>query len=162
MTIRLTRGVTGSRDKNEQLPETDMTAFRRACAQAAGWSRARLGDVTTFDYPCNFKWIAIIERSVTRYAVCQMYMPVVAFTDVTPTYGRPERDDFVDPPVWLGGFEAEGLQVLSAEELRTPLSKVDMSELPTGERQEIDRWRKFLGRDHSEVVVSDVLFNFWD
>lgn len=23
-------------------------------------------------------------------------------------------------------------------------------------------WRKFLGRDHSEVVVSDVLFNFWD
>jgi len=162
MTIRLTRGVTGFRHEKEPLPETDMAAFRRACAQAAGWSQARLGDVTTFDYPCNFRWIAIVERSVTRYALCQMYVPVVAFTEVTPTYGRPERDDFVDPPLWLGGFEAEGLQVLSTEELRTPLSKVDMSDLPAVERQEIDHWRKFLGRDHSEVVVSDVLFNFWD
>jgi hypothetical protein len=78
---------------------------------------------------------------------------VVAFTDTPPVPIGPVTG-FLNPHLWTGGFEAENLRVLSAEELGTPLTEVDLSELSSEERYEIRGWRA--------EVVSDVLFNWWD
>ncbi|MHA5051329.1 hypothetical protein [Streptomyces sp. SD15] len=90
---------------------------------------------------------------MSHIVLCHAHLPVAAFIETPPMPGKPVSG-FVDPPSWAGGFEAAGLRILPVEELSTPMTRVDLSELSTAELAQIRYW-------HPEVL-SDLLFNWWD
>ncbi|MEU9286634.1 hypothetical protein AB0D57_18420 [Streptomyces sp. NPDC048275] len=101
----------------------------------------------------TFHSVTIAQGPVSHIVLCHAHLPVAAFTETPPVPGKPVSG-FVDPPPWAGGFEAAGLRILPVEELSTPMTRVDLSELSTAELAQIRHW-------HPQVL-SDLLFNWWD
>ncbi|WP_157875840.1 hypothetical protein [Peterkaempfera griseoplana] len=97
--------------------------------------------------------MTISDDSGSYTVLCHAHLPVVAFTGTPPMPGLPVRD-FMDVPLNTGGFEAEGLRVLSADELGTPVARLDLGDLARAERVQIRHWRP--------QVLGDLLFNWWD
>ncbi|MCT9076504.1 hypothetical protein [Streptomyces fulvoviolaceus] len=110
-------------------------------------------EVPTLPGTSSFHAVTITGRGHSHVVLCHAHLPVVAFTDTLPVSGRP-LSGFVDPPTWVAGFEAVGLRPLPVDELSTPMSRVDVSELTKVELDEIRYWRP--------DALSDLLFNWWD
>lgn len=119
----------------------------------AGPSRARLGEPVPAGVAAGFHSVTITEGAVPYIVLCHAHLPVVSFAD-TPLVPRRPVSGFVDPPLWTGAFETAGLRMLSADELSTPMTQVDLSELSAAELTQIRYWRP--------RVLSDLLFNWWD
>ncbi|GAA4026066.1 hypothetical protein [Streptomyces plumbiresistens] len=152
--IRPARGATGFRDGgDEPLPTTDVRLFRAACFEAAGKAGGRRVDVLTFPGTSSFEAVTIAGRGESRTVLCHAHLPLVAFTDTPPEPGRP-LSGFVDPPSWAEAFRAAGLRALRADELSTPMCRVDPAGLAEAELAQLRYWRP--------DTLSDLLFNWWD
>ncbi|MFJ5228414.1 hypothetical protein ACIQBJ_00825 [Kitasatospora sp. NPDC088391] len=129
-----------------------MALFRRACAEAARGSRARLGELVPAG-TSTFHWFPIAAEREAQAGLCHAHLPLVAFTRVAPQPGQP-LSGFVDAPMWTGGFASVGLRVLTVKELSTPMEQVDLRGLSRVELAQIRHWRP--------EVLGDLLFNWWD
>jgi hypothetical protein len=127
--------------------------FRAACFEAARKGGGRRVDVLAVPGLSSFGAVTIAGRGESRTALCHAHLPLVAFTDTPPEAGRPPSG-FVDPPAWAEAFGAAGLRALRADELATPMSRVDVAEPAEAELEQMRYWQP--------DTLSDLLFNWWD
>lgn len=80
-------------------------------------------------------------------------VPVLAFARPDP--GRYGVVDFVDHPVTAAAFRAMSkVTVMTAAEMRSPLSRADLSALSTAELRVV--------ADMKPDTIGELLFNYWD
>ncbi|MFJ9822602.1 hypothetical protein ACIRU3_46920 [Streptomyces sp. NPDC101151] len=134
--MRLERGATGFRGSgDEPAPETDVTLFRSACWEAARGMGGRVSEVACAG-ASSFHSVTITTRMEAAVVVCHAHLPIIAITSAPPVAGRP-LSGFVDPPPWAAGFEVVGFRCLPVEQLNTPMSRVDVTELAEAELVQI-------------------------
>ncbi|MET9514153.1 hypothetical protein [Streptomyces sp. NPDC002994] len=146
------RGATGMfRPKDGPLPATDLRAFRTGLYAAARAAGGKVGEVEEQAYPCTFHTASIVDGSADHVILCHAHHPWVAFAR---DRRRWDTREYLAPPPWACAFTHAGLEVLSGEQLSTPLSDVDTSVLTQGE------WRQI--RYAEITTLGGVLFNAWD
>jgi len=109
------------------------------------------GELDEQRYPATFHTATIIDRHGLHVILCHAHYPLLAFVS-----GRRDwyTTEFVDPPVWPGGYVAAGFTTLSAAVLLSPLGDVDTSLLSAEEWRQIRHWQP--------PTVGAALFNKWD
>jgi hypothetical protein len=151
--MRLERGATGFWGHSDELvPETDVTLFRSVCWEAARGIRGRVSELAGAG-ASNFHSVTITSRLEAYVVLCHAHLPIIAFASAPPVPGQP-LSSFVDPPPWVAGFEGVGFRCLPVEDLSTPMSGVDVTELAEVELTQIRYWHP--------GALSDLLFNWWD
>lgn len=148
----LPRGATGFfRPEHGPLPETDVRAFRTALHAAARASGGRVGTVEERTYPRTFHTASIIRRADEHVVLCHAHHPWIAFAEERRTG---YDDGFASPPPWSDVFPASGFDVLTAEQLGTPLADLDTSVFSRAEWHQIGYF--------GITTLGGVLFNAWD
>ncbi|MER6473230.1 hypothetical protein [Streptomyces collinus] len=71
---------------------------------------------------------------------------------IPPRAGAPPT--FTSPPAWADAFEPGGFRLLNVEELSTPLTAADTSELAEAELEQVRYWRP--------STIGELMFNWWD
>ncbi|MFJ9871081.1 hypothetical protein [Streptomyces sp. NPDC101165] len=151
--MRLERGATGFwGHADEPVSETDVTLFRSVCWEAARRIGGHVGELA-FARASSFHAFTVTSRAEEYAALCHAYLPVSAFAGAPPVPGQP-LSGFVDPPPWVDDLGVSGFRCLPVEDLRTPMAKVDVTELAEAELTQIRYW--------CPAVLSDLLFNWWD
>ncbi|MFE1314809.1 hypothetical protein [Streptomyces sp. NPDC058755] len=151
--MRLERGATGFWGHgDERVSVTDVTLFRSVCWEAARRIGGRVSELA-FAGASSFHALTITSRAEEYVVLCHAHLPVIAFANVHPVPGQP-LSGFVDPPPWVDDLGVAGFRCLSVEDLRTPMAKVDVTELAEAELTQIRYWHP--------AVLSDLLFNWWD
>ncbi|RGC70869.1 hypothetical protein C5N14_00005 [Micromonospora sp. MW-13] len=131
--------------------QADLRAFTAICHQAARTVDATVTGVTPADVTPNFHTIDITHPEHHITVLRHTALPFIAFAH--------PRDDltitFVDHPDLAAAIiSLTDTQVLTVDQLRTPLSQVDLSALAPGEHDQISYWKP--------TTVGELLFNFWD
>ncbi len=134
------------------LPETDVTAFHRACFAAARQADGRVADRTSTTATPNFHTATIICPHGEFAVLCHAHLPLTAFA--APLQDGQTQLTFTDPPAWAYIFEQATLRVLTLAELTTPVEQVDMTDLAEVEHEQIRSW--------NPTNAGEVLFNWWD
>ncbi|MFH8405789.1 hypothetical protein ACH4FX_13570 [Streptomyces sp. NPDC018019] len=148
----LPRGATGfCRPKDGPLPETDVRTFRTALYAAARLARGTVGEVRERAYPLTFHSATVTGSTGEHVVLCHAHHPWIAFAPQRPHWSG---EEFLAPPPWARPLRDAGFEVLSGEQLGTPLSVLDALALTEGE------WRQV--RHHGVTTVGGVLFNAWD
>ena len=150
--FRLPRGATGFfRLEHGPLPETDVRAFRTALHAAARATGGQVGTVDERRYPRTFHTASLIRRDDERVVLCHAHHPWIAFAKERRTW---YDDGFASPPPWSDVFPVSGFDVLTAEQLGTPLADLDTSGFSPAE------WHRI---SYFEITtLGGVLFNAWD
>ncbi|MFD6681777.1 hypothetical protein [Micromonospora parva] len=133
--------------------QADLRAFTAACHHAARAIDATVTDVTPAGVTPNFHTVDIANGQHHIAVLRHTTLPFIAFArphvdgDVTVT--------FVDHPDLAAAITIlADAQALTVEQLRTPLSQVDLSALDPHEHDQIGYWKP--------TTVGEMLFNFWD
>jgi hypothetical protein len=131
----------------------DLRAFTAVCHNAARRTSGIVTAVTPAAVTPNFHTILIAygprQVAVLRHGV----LPLAAFA-------QPPRDGemtvtFIDDPGLAEAIaEISALQILTVEELHTPLTRVDLTALSSGEHDQIRYWKPH--------TAGELLFNYWD
>ncbi len=149
--MKLPAGATGFDPPSDA--HTNLGHFTAVCRQAARDIAATVTDVTPAGVTPNFHTIDIrhAEQHVSVLGHC--VLPFIAFA-------RPRADDdiritFVDHHDLAAAIvNLTEAQVLTAEQLRTPLAHIDLTSLGRHEHDQIGYWKP--------STLGDLLFNFWD
>ncbi|TYB95463.1 hypothetical protein FXF53_24360 [Micromonospora sp. WP24] len=149
--MKLPPGATGF---NPPLgDQVSIRAFTALCHHAARSIDATLTGVTPASVTPNFHTIGIAH---TRHHIAVLRHTTVPFI----AFARPQAPGdvtvaFVDhPDLAVAITNLTDAQVLTVEQLRTPLSQVDLSALDPYEHDQITYWKP--------TSVGELLFNFWD
>ncbi|MEU4475225.1 hypothetical protein [Micromonospora sp. NPDC023888] len=131
----------------------DLKAFTAVCHHAARAIDATVTGVTPAGVTPNFHTVDIADAQHHIAVLRHTALPFIAFArprangDVTIT--------FVDHPDLAAALtNLTDAQPLTADQLQTPLTQVDLSALDPGEHDQIDYW--------NPTTVGELLFNFWD
>ncbi|MBB5113795.1 hypothetical protein AB0K27_28280 [Micromonospora echinospora] len=133
--------------------QADLKAFTAACHHVARTIDATVTGVTPAGVTPNFHTVDIADAQHHIAVLRHTTLPFIAFArphtngDVTVT--------FVDHPDLAAALTTlTDAQALTAEQLQTPLSQVDLNALSQHEHDQINYW--------NPTTVGELLFNFWD
>ncbi|MEV6817103.1 hypothetical protein [Micromonospora sp. NPDC051296] len=133
--------------------QADLRAFTAVCHHAARTIGATVTGVTPAGVTPNFHTIDITHAQHHIAVLRHTALPFIAFA--RPRAGGDVTITFVDHPDLAAAITTlTDAQVLTVEQLRTPLSQVDLSALDPGEHDQISYWKP--------TTVGELLFNFWD
>ena len=133
--------------------QADLSAFTALCHQAARAIDATVTAVTPAGVTPDFHTVEITNVQHHIAVLRHTTLPFIAFArpqangDVTVTFI--DHRDLAAAITKL--TDAQGLTV---DQLRTPLSQVDLSALDPGEHDQINYWKP--------ATVGELLFNYWD
>ncbi|MEW2386522.1 hypothetical protein AB0873_31335 [Micromonospora sp. NPDC047707] len=129
------------------------SVFTAVCHHAARAIGATVTGVTPAGVTPNFHAVDIPHAQHHIAVLRHITLPLIAFArprasgDVTVT--------FVDHyDLAAATINLTDAQVLTVEQLRTPLAQVDLSALAPYERDQVNYWKP--------TTVGELLFNFWD
>ncbi|MEV6690945.1 hypothetical protein AB0M35_05680 [Micromonospora sp. NPDC051196] len=133
--------------------QVDLKAFTAVCRHAARTIDATVTGVTPAGVTPNFHTvdIACVQHhiAVLRHTT----LPLIAFA--RPHANGDVMVTFVDHPDLAAALtNLTDAQALTAEQLQTSLSQVDLSALSPHEHDQINYWKP--------TTVGELLFNFWD
>ncbi|SIN44807.1 hypothetical protein [Micromonospora cremea] len=144
-------GTTGFNPRSSH--QADSARFTATCHHAARAIGATVTGVTPAGVTPNFHTIDITQAQHHIAVLRHTTLPFIAFArphangDVTIT--------FVDHPDLAAAItNLTDVQVLTVNQLQTPLSQVDLSNLHPGEHDQIRYWKP--------TTAGELLFNFWD
>ncbi|GAA2190318.1 hypothetical protein [Micromonospora lupini] len=149
--MKLPPGTTGFNPRSGH--QADLGAFTAVCHHAARAIDATVTSVTPAGVTPNFHTVDIAHAQHHIAVLQHIALPLIAFAstrasgDVTVTFV--DHRDLADAITNL-----TDAQVLTVEQLRTPLSQVDLSALDPSEHVQINCWKP--------ITVGELLFNFWD
>ncbi len=133
--------------------EAEARTFTAACYHAARATGGTVTRVSPAGPTPNFHSIEISYRDQRIAVLRHAALPLVAFAD--PHGDGSMTQTFADHPGLAAAItDVSDLQVLTAEQMNTPLSRADLSDLSAAEHQEIAYWKPY--------SVGELLFNFWD
>jgi len=131
----------------------DPRAFTAICHHAAHAIDATVTGVTPAGVTPNFHTVVIADNQHHIAVLRHTTLPFIAFArphvkgDVTITY--------VDHPGLANAItNLTDAQILTADQLQTPLTQVDLSALDPHEHDQIGYWKP--------TTLGELLFNFWD
>ncbi|MEU4770868.1 hypothetical protein [Micromonospora sp. NPDC023644] len=133
--------------------QADLRAFTAVCHHAARTVDATVIGVTPAGVTPSFHTVDIAGAHDHIAVLRHTILPLIAFA-------RPQGDGdvmvtFVDHPDLAAALTTRtDAQSLTAEQLQTALSQVDLNALSPHEHDQIDYWKP--------TTVGELLFNFWD
>ncbi|MEU5726361.1 hypothetical protein ABZ783_31730 [Micromonospora sp. NPDC047738] len=149
--MKLSPGATGFNPPPDD--QADLRSFTAVCHQAARTIGATVTGVTPAGVTPNFHTIDITHAQHHIAVLRHSALPFIAFA--RPQASGDVTIAFVDHPGLVDGItNLTDAQVLTVEQLRTPLSQVDLSALDAEEHDQISYWKP--------TTVGELLFNLWD
>lgn len=133
--------------------QTDLGAFTAVCHHAARAIGATVTGVTPAGVTPNFHTVDIADAQHHIAVLRHTTLPFLAFA-------RPHPDGdvmvtFIDHPDLAAALtKLTDAQALTAEQLQTSLSQVDLTALSPHEHDQINYW--------NPTTVGELLFNSWD
>lgn len=148
--LRLPPGATGF---GADRSGVDLPALLAICHHAVRRVGGTITRVTPAGVTPSFHTVLVDHPDGRVAALGHATVPMVAFAQPFPAGDT--RPVFLDHPALAAAVSrASDLRVLTVDELRTPLSAVDLAALPADEHRQIRCWRP--------ETVGELLFNFWD
>ncbi|MGO1053227.1 hypothetical protein [Crossiella sp. CA198] len=143
----------GSTSFNVTTPGPGPKQFRTLITAVAREFGAHVEEFLLPDGTPNHVIARLRERERRFELRCHDSLFLLAFAEVSTTPGAPPV--FRDEPRWAELLQARSeFRVYTKEELDTPLSRVDLSELNPVEHKQIRYWRP--------DTVGELTFNHWD
>lgn len=138
------------------VPDTQsvaLKAFSGICYRAAHRTNGSVTSITPAGVTPNFH-TAVVTYSRQQIAVLRhSTLPLVALAE--PLSTSDVVLNFVDHPTLAAAIaDSSDLEVLAADQLHTPLSQADITDLTRDEQRQVEYWKP--------ETVGDLLFNFWD
>ncbi|MFB6398516.1 hypothetical protein [Polymorphospora lycopeni] len=150
--MKLPPGATGFNPPPGQ--RADLRIFTAVCHHAARTIDAAVTGITAAGVAPNHHTITITHGQHHIAVMRHLTLPFIAFAHPRAS-GDATTTTFVDHPGLAAAItDLTGAQVLTGEQLRTPLSQVDLDGLDAGEHDQFSYWKP--------TTVGEVLFNFWD
>ncbi|MEU2661038.1 hypothetical protein ACLQ20_17995 [Micromonospora sp. DT46] len=133
--------------------QADLRAFTAVCHHAARAIDATVTDVTPAGVTPNFHTVDIADAHDHIAVLRHTTLPFIAFA--RPHVNGDVMVTFVDHPDLAAALTTlTDAQALTAEQLQTALSQVDLNALSRHEHDQINYWKP--------TTVGELLFNFWD
>ncbi|TDC39769.1 hypothetical protein E1211_03115 [Micromonospora sp. 15K316] len=133
--------------------QASLRAFTAVCHHAARSIDASVTGVTPASVTPHFHTVGISHAPHHIAVLGHATVPFIAFA--RPHAPGDVAVAFVDHPDLAAAItNLTDAQVLTVEQLRTPLSRVDLSALDPYEHDQITYWKP--------TSVGELLFNFWD
>ncbi|KAB1100218.1 hypothetical protein F6X54_32120 [Micromonospora aurantiaca] len=133
--------------------QADPRVFAGICHHTARAIDATVASVTPAGVTPSFHTVTIASVQQHIAVLRHTTLPLIAFArphangDVTVT--------FVDHPDLAAAItHLTDAQVLTVNQLQTPLAQIDLSLLDPGEHHQIDYWKP--------ITLGELLFNSWD
>ncbi|MGR6320336.1 hypothetical protein Q2K19_24185 [Micromonospora soli] len=149
--MKLPPGATGFTPRPDH--QADLGTFTAVCHQAVRASDATVTGVTPADVTPNFHTVDITHAQHHIAVLRHLALPLIAFA--RPRANGDLTVTFVDHHDLAAAItNLTDAQVLTTEQLRTPLTQADLSDLDPHEHDQINYWKP--------TTVGELLFNFWD
>lgn len=149
--MKLPPGATGFNPRPGH--QADLDVFTAVCHHAARAIDATLTGVTPAGVTPSFHAVDITHAQHHIAVLRHVTLPLIVF--VRPRTSGDVTVTFIDQPDLAAAItNLTDAQILTAEQLRTPLSQVDLSALDPAEHDQIGYWKP--------ATVGELLFNFWD
>jgi hypothetical protein len=150
--MKLPPGATGFNPRPGD--QADLRAFSAVCHDAARAVDATvIASVTPAGVTPSFHTLDIAHARPHITVLRHIALPFIAFA--LPGASGDATVAFVDRPDLAAAItNLTDAEVLPVDQLRTPLSKVDLSALDSHEHDQINYWKP--------TTVGELLFNFWD
>jgi hypothetical protein len=135
--------------------QADLKAFNAVCYHAARVITGSVSRVTPAKdrVTPSFHAIDITQPQHEITVLRHIVLPFIAFA--RPCSDGDMTITFVDHPALADAItNLTDAQILTVEQLDTPLSRVDLSALEAFEHDQIKYWKPY--------TVGELLFNFWD
>jgi hypothetical protein len=133
--------------------QADLSAFTAVCHHAARAIDATVIGVTPAGVTPNFHTVDLADAHDHIAVLRHTTLPFIAFA--RPHANGDVMVTFVDHPDLAAALTTlTDAQALTAEQLQTTLSQVDLSALSPHEHDQINYWKP--------TTVGELLFNFWD
>ncbi len=150
--MRLPAGATGFQGPPADL-EVDVRALATICFHAARALGGTITAVVPASATPNFHSVDFVHDRQHMTVLRHASLPFVAFADPCPP-GHTELVFRDHPRLVAAVTQTSDLQVLTTEQLNSPLSAVDLRALHPDEHHQIAYWKPH--------TVGELLFNFWD
>ncbi|MGW5576364.1 hypothetical protein [Micromonospora chokoriensis] len=149
--MKLPPGATGFNPRPGH--QTDLSVFTAVCHHAARTIDATVTGATPAGVTPSFHTVDITHAQHHIAVLRHITLPLTAFA--RPRASGDVAVTFIDQPDLAAAItNLTDAQVLTAEQLRTPLSQVDLSALEPAVQDQINYWKP--------TTVGELLFNFWD
>ncbi|MGC4749114.1 hypothetical protein ACLQ28_26155 [Micromonospora sp. DT201] len=149
--MKLSPGATGFNPPPGD--QTDLNAFTAVCYHAARTIDATVTGVTPAGITPSFHTIDVTHAQHRIAVLRHTALPIVAFA--SPRAPGDSNITFIENPGLAAAItNLTDAQVLTLDQLHTPLAQIDLSALDPGEQDQISYWKP--------NTLGELLFNFWD
>lgn len=150
--MRLPAGATGF-GQSGRVGHGDVRAFLTACHDAARRTGGTVTAIQQASVTPDFDAVLLVYEHERVAALRHALVNLVAFVQVPGDRVAPPLE-FIECSRLAQILGETGFKLLSAAELRRPITSADLSDLTADEHEQVRYWKP--------ATVGELLFNYWD